>query len=53
MASKKPCDTCTIVKFPGGCERKQCREWQVWWLEKWEETRKIVQKYIKGGEADV
>lgn len=35
-----PCKTCTRVKDPKKCENKVCREWQAWFIQKWDELRK-------------
>ncbi len=34
-----PCMLCTRVKDPAGCENKNCKVWQVWFIERWEQLR--------------
>ena len=41
---EKPCLTCTKVKDPANCEIKRGPVWQIWFLRKWDEVRKAVQK---------
>ena len=37
-----PCSECTRVKDPQNCENKQCKEWQAWYIDRWETMRKNV-----------
>ena len=37
---QSPCFTCTVVKDPRNCENKLCKEWQAWFIERWEALRK-------------
>ncbi len=37
-----PCLVCIRVKDPASCENKQCRDWQVWFIDRWEAMRKNV-----------
>lgn len=34
-----PCMRCTRVPSPGDCENKGCRQWQQWYITKWENMR--------------
>jgi len=34
-----PCMCCTKVKDPTVCDNKDCRQWQRWFIEKWNEMR--------------
>ena len=34
-----PCFTCTRVKDPQNCENKACKEWQAWFIDRWETMR--------------
>lgn len=34
-----PCVRCTKVKDPRDCENKDCRLWQTWFIEKWNDMR--------------
>ena len=38
MADKNPspCVSCKRRKEPNLCESKCCRDWQEWWLARWE-----------------
>ena len=35
----KPCITCTRVTDPANCENKDCRLWQRWYVETWNQMR--------------
>lgn len=39
---KSPCLRCTRCAKPEECNNKNCAEWQVWYLESWEKTRKLL-----------
>ncbi len=42
MEQKKrtsPCEGCTRVKEPAGCENKRCGVWNSWFLSQWELLR--------------
>lgn len=43
MENKWPCETCTRVKAPDKCEKKNCTDWVAWFLRKWEELRTLWQ----------
>ena len=34
-----PCMSCTSVPDPRQCENKNCRRWQAWFVEKWDNLR--------------
>lgn len=42
--SESPCKTCTRVKDPKNCENKICRDWQIWFLDRWESLREYYKK---------
>lgn len=33
-----PCENCTLVPNPDTCTKKQCPDWQAWWIPLWEKT---------------
>ena len=35
-----PCKTCTRVKEPEKCENKTRKDWQAWFIQRWDEFRK-------------
>ena len=37
--SQKPCEACQRVRNPKDCENKLCREWQAWFIDRWEAMR--------------
>lgn len=39
---KSPCFTCTRVRDPINCENKTCKDWQAWFLDRWESMRENV-----------
>lgn len=44
MQHKSPCLTCVRVKEPQKCENKACRDWQTWFIGRWEAMRESVRK---------
>ena len=44
---KSPCFTCTRVKDPENCENKNCKDWQAWFLDRWETMRQYVRHEIQ------
>ncbi len=30
-----PCENCTRVQNPKGCENKNCKDWKAWFLRRW------------------
>ena len=36
----KPCISCTRVTDPENCENKNCRVWQRWYIETWDQLRR-------------
>lgn len=34
-----PCNRCNKVADPRQCENKECRQWQSWFIEKWNTMR--------------
>lgn len=37
-----PCRACTRVRDPAKCENKLCKEWQAWFIERWEAMRTSI-----------
>lgn len=37
-----PCLECTRVRDPQNCENKLCKEWQAWFIDRWEAMREHV-----------
>lgn len=37
-----PCLTCTRVKNPRNCENKTCKDWQAWFIDRWEAMRRNI-----------
>ena len=44
MSHNSPCLTCTRVRDPQNCENKTCRDWQAWFIDRWESMRDAVRK---------
>ena len=44
MKYESPCLTCTRVRDPKNCENKTCRDWQAWFIDRWESMRDFVRK---------
>lgn len=43
-----PCRTCQRVRDPKNCENKLCKEWQAWFVDRWESMRRYVQQAEQG-----
>ena len=43
-----PCLKCTRVKDPQSCENKLCKDWQVWFINRWEAIRNNVRSQMEG-----
>lgn len=43
-----PCRTCQRVRDPKNCENKLCREWQAWFIDRWEAMRTAVRQSEPG-----
>ena len=44
MLHESPCLTCTRVRDPKNCENKTCRDWQAWFIDRWESMRNAIRK---------
>lgn len=42
-----PCFTCTRVRDPINCENKTCKDWQAWFLDRWESMREYVRSQME------
>ena len=42
-----PCLTCTRVKDPQNCENKLCKDWQAWFIHRWESMREAVRTQME------
>lgn len=40
-----PCEGCTRVANPKGCENKNCKEWKAWFLRRWAVIYAYGRKY--------
>lgn len=48
-----PCLTCQRVRDPGNCENKLCKEWQAWFIDRWEAMRAGVRKSMQQKTVEV
>ena len=39
---ESPCLHCKRVRDPENCENKLCKDWQAWFIDRWEAMRKHV-----------
>lgn len=39
VRGQSPCLSCQRVRDPGNCENKLCKEWQAWFIARWEAMR--------------
>lgn len=44
---KSPCFTCTRVQDPKSCENKTCKDWQAWFIDRWESMREFVRSEME------
>lgn len=44
---KSPCYHCTRVRDPQNCENKNCKDWQAWFIDRWESMREYVRKEME------
>ena len=42
-----PCETCTRVQDPKGCENKNCGDWRMWFLRRWAAFHRYSKVYGK------
>lgn len=42
-----PCLYCTRVRVPENCENKSCKDWQAWFLDRWETMRESVRAQVR------
>lgn len=47
-----PCLTCTRVRDPKSCENKVCKDWQAWFIDRWEAMRKNVRQAMESSTAE-
>lgn len=45
---ESPCRICQRVRDPQNCENKLCREWQAWFIDRWETMRRAVMAEANG-----
>ena len=44
---ESPCLQCTRVRDPKNCEAKTCKDWQAWFIDRWESMRENVRKEME------
>lgn len=42
-----PCLQCTRVRDPQNCENKLCKDWQAWFIDRWESMRDHVRQEME------
>lgn len=42
MMHESPCLSCTRVRDSKNCENKTCKDWQAWFIDRWESMREHV-----------
>ena len=47
-----PCFTCTRVRDPENCENKLCKDWQSWFLQRWEAMRSNIRKEMETAKTE-
>lgn len=48
IQTTKPCQTCRRVRDPRNCENKLCKEWQTWFIDRWDTMRRMVMEQAHG-----
>ena len=48
---ESPCIGCTRVRDPKSCENKTCKDWQAWFIARWEAMRRNVFAKMQQAEA--
>lgn len=43
-----PCLDCQRVRDPKNCENKTCKEWQAWFIDRWDTMRKRILQAPQG-----
>ena len=43
---ESPCLHCTRVRDPKNCENKTCKDWQAWFIDRWNTMRAHVRSEI-------
>ena len=53
--TNSPCLSCQRVRDPKNCENKLCKEWQAWFIDRWEDMRArvMLEAHGKGIEGDM
>lgn len=46
-----PCVHCTRVRDPKNCENKGCKDWQAWFIDRWEAMREHVRAEMETAET--
>lgn len=49
--AKSPCLECTRVRDPQNCENKLCKDWQAWFIDRWEAMRAHVRAQMDAAPA--
>jgi len=42
-----PCIHCIRVRDPKNCENKTCKDWQAWFIDRWESMREYVRSEME------
>lgn len=45
---ESPCLHCARVRDPKNCENKLCKEWQAWFIERWDAMRTVLRATAQG-----
>lgn len=48
---QSPCLTCSRVRDPDNCENKLCKDWQAWFIDRWEAMRANVFAQVRQQKA--
>ena len=51
-SKSSPCLTCSRVRDPINCENKLCKDWQAWFIARWEEMRANVFAQVRQQKAE-
>lgn len=44
-SKKSPCETCSVSTNPEGCQKKHCKMWKEWFMNRWEQIHNYGEKH--------
>ena len=47
---QSPCLTCRRVRDPENCGNKLCRDWQAWYIDRWDDIRRLIRRGMENAQ---